>query len=68
MFCLLNFAHNFNWCYFLEMPSCDLIILSLPKPIVDKNVLKWINESRLVISLKICKKVSFELIDFRLNL
>ncbi|XP_031620146.1 enhancer of mRNA-decapping protein 3 [Contarinia nasturtii] len=29
-----------------EMPSCDLIILSLPKPIVDKNVLKWITESR----------------------
>lgn len=29
-----------------EMPSCDLIILSLPKATVDKNVLKWINESR----------------------
>lgn len=33
---------------FIEMPSCDLIILSLPKPIVDRNVLKWINESRYV--------------------
>lgn len=29
-----------------ELPSCDLIILAVPKPITDLNVLKWISDSR----------------------
>lgn len=29
-----------------ELPSCDLIILAVPKPITDLNVIKWIGESR----------------------
>lgn len=29
-----------------ELPSCDLIILAVPKPITDLNVIKWISDSR----------------------
>lgn len=29
-----------------KLPSCDLIILAVPKPITDLNVIKWISDSR----------------------
>lgn len=29
-----------------ELPSCDLIILAVPKPITDLNVIKWISDNR----------------------